>query len=92
MTEREKALKELAKARKNVASIKSTLKIMGKGTSAPPNTLRLISSFLELCDGYNQLLSENLDREEKLEKEVAELKEKLALAEKSLAEHDQSFV
>ncbi|MBI2057649.1 MAG: hypothetical protein HYT63_01545 [Candidatus Yanofskybacteria bacterium] len=93
MTEREKMLEKLAKARKNLAFIKGAVdEIMKRKTSNSPNTLKLISSLVESCDVYNQLLSESLGREEKLEKEAAELKEKLALAEQSLAEHDQSFV
>ncbi|MBI2676391.1 MAG: hypothetical protein HYX21_00340 [Candidatus Yanofskybacteria bacterium] len=92
MTEREKTLEELAKARKNLAFLKGALEIMERKTSVSPNTLRLVSSFVEICDVYNQLLSASLNREEKLEKEAVELKERLALAERNLAEHDQSFV
>ncbi len=82
LTPREKAKQEMGEGKQQNELAKTASLLLFR---TEPDLLNLSAKFFALSDRLLQVWSESLDREEKLEKEVAELKEKLA-------EHDKLFV
>ena len=80
-TPREKSKQELSKSK--IRSLNTRISIPAFLRNHP-EILAITDAFLNLNDLLSTYWSESLDREEKLEKEVAELKEKLAQAEQDM--------